>query len=115
MQGCLDAFIESAGLARRSRHGTLTDSFRNRAILPVRSGNGTVIGFIGRSPDHTQPGVPKYINSRRTCLYDKSAALFGCTVGASIADASLRQRMAQVQAPTGICLPTGGHHLGISP
>jgi DNA primase catalytic core len=77
VRGCPDACIEAAGLARRSRYGTLTDTFRDRAILPIRSMNGTVIGFIGRARDQAGPGVPKYLNTRRTCLYDKSAALFG--------------------------------------
>ncbi len=81
MRGCPDACIEAAGLARRSRYGNLTDTFRDRAILPIRSMNGTVIGFIGRARDQADPGVPKYLNTRRTCLYDKSAALFGLWEG----------------------------------
>jgi len=80
-RGCPDNLIEAAGLARRSRRGTLTDTFRDRAVLPIRAENGIVAGFIGRAPDSAIPRVLKYINSPRTCLYDKSAALYGIWEG----------------------------------
>ena len=72
-----DTVIEAAGLARRSRRGTLTDTFRDRAILPIRSHEGNIVAFIGRAPEHAAPGVPKYLNSPSTILYDKSDVLFG--------------------------------------
>jgi DNA primase len=75
--GFPDAVLEAAGVARRSRRGTLIDTFRNRAMLPIRSAAGTVIGFIGRAPDPSGPGVPKYLNSPKTSLYEKSEILFG--------------------------------------
>lgn len=75
--GCSDMLIERSGLARRSPHGSLTDTFRDRAMFPVRSANGTLAGFIGRAPEHAADGVPRYLNSARTCLYDKSTLLFG--------------------------------------
>jgi DNA primase len=75
--GYPDSLIETAGLARRSRRGFLIDTFRDRAMLPIRSVQGTVIAFIGRAPDEAGPGVPKYLNSRRTTLYDKSTVLYG--------------------------------------
>jgi len=75
--GFPDLLLEAAGLARRSRRGTLIDTFRNRAMLPIRSGDGTVIAFIGRAPDPPGRGVPKYLNSQQTALYDKSEVLFG--------------------------------------
>jgi hypothetical protein len=39
--GYPDALIEAAGLARRSRRGTVIDTFRDRAMLPIRSAQGT--------------------------------------------------------------------------
>ena len=69
--------MEASGLVRASRRGTLIDAFRNRAMLPIRSADGVVIAFIGRSPDRSGPGVPKYLNSPKTSLYDKSEILFG--------------------------------------
>ena len=75
--GFPDTALVASGLARRSRRGTLIDTFRNRAMLPIRSADGTVIAFIGRAPDRSGPDVPKYLNSPKTSLYDKSEILFG--------------------------------------
>jgi DNA primase len=72
-----DPLIEAAGLARRSQRGTLIDTFRDRAILPIRSADGTVSAFIGRAPEDAGPQVPKYVNSPRTCLYHKGDMVFG--------------------------------------
>jgi DNA primase len=69
--------IEQSGLGRRSRRGDLIDTFRDRAMFPVRSANGALAGFIGRAPKHAAPGVPKYLNSPASCLYDKGTLLFG--------------------------------------
>jgi DNA primase len=71
-----DPLIEAAGLARRTQRGTLIDTFRDRAMLPVRSADSTVAAFIGRAPDDAEPGVPKYVNSPCTCLYHKGKTLF---------------------------------------
>jgi DNA primase len=75
-QGCPDVLIEKAGLARRIRSGDLIDVFRDRVMLPVRSPSGMVVGFIGRAVGAASY-MPRYLNSPRTCLYDKSAMLFG--------------------------------------
>jgi DNA primase len=75
--GYPDTLLEAAGLARRSRRGTLIDTFRDRAMLPIRSAEGTIIAFIGRAAPHAGPGVPKYLNSPATSLYDKGETLFG--------------------------------------
>jgi DNA primase len=72
-----DLLIEAAGLAHRSQRGTLIDTFRDRAILPIRSADGRVAAFIGRAPEDAGPGLPKYLNSPRTCLYHKGETLFG--------------------------------------
>jgi len=75
--GFPDQVIEGAGLARRSGRGTLIDILRDRAVLPIRSADGSVAAFIGRAPEDAGPDVPKYVNSPRTCLYDKGDVLFG--------------------------------------
>jgi DNA primase catalytic core len=46
-------------------------------MLPIRAAEGTIIAFIGRAAPHARPGVPKYLNSPSTVLYDKSETLFG--------------------------------------
>jgi DNA primase len=116
MQGCPDACIEAAGLARRSRYGNLTDTFRDRAIPPIRSMNGTVIGFIGRAPDQARPGAPRYLNTRRTCLYDKGAALFGLWEAGDALKSGARPVL--VEGPfDAIAVTTAGrgHLVGVAP
>jgi DNA primase len=72
-----DPLILAAGLARRSRSGFLTDMFRDRFMLPIRSPRGTIIAFIGRRADHAGNAGPRYLNSPGTSCYDKSEILFG--------------------------------------
>lgn len=75
--GYPDTLIEAAGLARRSRRGTLIDTFRDRAMLPIHAVDGTIVAFIGRAAPGCAAEVPKYLNSPHTDLYDKSSVLFG--------------------------------------
>jgi DNA primase len=75
--GHSDELIEAAGLARRSARGTLGQFFTDRAMFPIRSADGTVVAFIGRAGKDAPARVPKYLNSPATCIYDKSAVLFG--------------------------------------
>src|SRR6185437_7039292 len=56
--GFTDLVIQAAGLARRSRRGTLIDTFRDRAMLPIRSADGTVVAFIGRAANGARPATP---------------------------------------------------------
>ncbi len=50
------------------------DRFRGRIIFPIRDHRGRTIGFGGRV---LGDGVPKYLNSPQTPLFDKSSVLFG--------------------------------------
>jgi DNA primase len=75
--GYADELIERAGLARQSQLGSLIDVFRDRAVFPILSSGGIVTGFIGRAREERVAGAPKYLNTPRTCLYDKSTLLFG--------------------------------------
>lgn len=84
--GYPDSLIEAAGLGRRTRAGILTDTFRDRAVLPVRDSHGRIVAFIGRAADHAGPAAPKYLNSPTTPLYRKGDVLFGLTeAGAALA------------------------------
>jgi DNA primase len=67
--------IHEAGLIveREDRSGYY-DRFRGRVIFPIRDTQGRVIGFGGRI---LGDGVPKYLNSPQTPLFDKSHVLFG--------------------------------------
>jgi DNA primase len=84
--GYPDSLIETAGLARRTRTGLLADTFRDRAMLPIRDSRGRIVAFIGRAADHAGPAVPKYLNSPSTPLYRKGDVLFGLwEAGAALA------------------------------
>ena len=71
-----DQVIQDAGLATRSSRGTLIDVFRDRVIFPIHDANSQVVGFSGRDLSGA-PGAPKYLNTKRTAIFDKSAALYG--------------------------------------
>jgi DNA primase len=61
--------------ASRGTASDTYDRFRGRLMIPIRDGRGRPIGFGARTlePD----GVPKYLNSPKTALFDKSNTLFG--------------------------------------
>ncbi len=64
-----------AGLVVERDSGGTYDRFRERLMIPIRDMRGRVIGFGARTLD--PEGVPKYLNSPKTRLFDKSATLFG--------------------------------------
>ncbi len=65
---------EALGLILRGKEKQCYDYFRNRLLFPIKNRIGQVIGFGGRVLDD---GMPKYLNSRDSVLYNKSATLFG--------------------------------------
>jgi DNA primase len=67
------ADIAASGLARNER-GRLTDFFRQRVVIPIRDEQGRTVGFGGRA---IGDGTPKYLNTRKTSLFEKSHVLFG--------------------------------------
>jgi DNA primase len=68
------ADILAAGLIVEREGGGHYDRFRGRLIFPIRDMRGQVIGFGGRVLDD---GLPKYLNSPQTPLFDKSSVLYG--------------------------------------
>jgi DNA primase len=63
------------GLAgQKEGRSTMYDLFRGRVMFPICDREGRPIGFTGRVLDD---GVPKYLNTPQTSLYDKSQAIFG--------------------------------------
>ncbi len=67
--------IHEAGLIVERDDGSgYYDRFRGRIALPIRDPRGRTIGFGGRILGE---GVPKYLNSPQTPLFDKSSVLFG--------------------------------------
>jgi DNA primase len=115
-QGHRDAVIEAAGLARRSRHNTLIDTFRDRAMLPIQSADGTIVAFIGRAAGQAAPGTPKYLNSPSTSVYNKSEELFGLWQARGALAGGARPVIAEGPFDA-IAITTAGQgrHVGVAP
>ncbi|MGC4903944.1 toprim domain-containing protein [Micromonospora echinospora] len=75
--GFSDDELVGAGLSRRDRAGRLIDMFRDRIVFPVRDPAGHAVAFLGRAGPGAGDGVPKYINSPESAIYDKGRLLFG--------------------------------------
>ncbi len=63
----------AAGVAKE-RNGRIIDQFRGRVTFPIINPGGRVVGFSARVLDD---GLPKYINTATTEIYDKSNILYG--------------------------------------
>jgi DNA primase len=70
----VEELIKTGMLVHRD-DGSTYDRFRDRLMVSIRDAQGRVIGFGARTLD--PEGVPKYINSPQTTLFDKSHTLFG--------------------------------------
>ncbi len=68
--------LEKAGLVRKRYDGTYHDYFRGRAMFPIFSTTGRVLGFGARKLYEDDP-LGKYINSPETLIYSKSKILYG--------------------------------------
>lgn len=69
--------IVMVGLARTRDDGSLYDYFRGRAMFPIFSTQGRVIGFGARKMHEDDSIAGKYINSPETPIYNKSRVLYG--------------------------------------
>lgn len=73
--GFADDELVDAGLAHRAHDGgPVTDFFRSRVLVPVRTPGGMLSGIVGRNVGDAR--WAKYKNSPRTALYDKSVDLY---------------------------------------
>ena len=73
--GYSDDCQQAAGLTTLSRHGHMIDRFRDRITFGIRNSRDQLVGFTARNPPDS-PG-PKYLNTPKTTLFDKSSVLFG--------------------------------------
>ncbi len=69
-----DELIKASGLVSFDEKRGAKDRFWNRAMFPIMDVNNKVIGFGGRV---LGDGLPKYVNSPETELFDKSRNLYG--------------------------------------
>ena len=65
---------ESAGQSSEQSTARRYDRFRDRIMFPIVNARGQVIGFGGRVLDK---GMPKYLNSPETVLFEKGRELYG--------------------------------------
>ena len=68
--------LKLAGLIRGREDGSSYDYFRGRAMFPIMSTTGRVVGFGARKLFEEDP-LGKYINSPETPVYNKSKVLYG--------------------------------------
>jgi len=73
-KGFSDEVIIKAGLASADERRGVHDKFWNRVMFPIMNINNKVIGFGGRVMGD---GMPKYLNSPETLIFDKSRNLYG--------------------------------------
>ena len=66
--------IAEAGLARATEDGRFYDLFRGRLMIPIRDWSARVAGFGSRALDDN--ATPKYLNTPRTAVFDKSRILY---------------------------------------
>lgn len=72
-KGFDDKLLADCGLVKVDARGVY-DRFWNRVMFPIMDVNNRVIGFGGRVMGD---GLPKYLNSPETSLFDKSRNLYG--------------------------------------
>lgn len=73
-KGYSDEALKESGLVTIDEKRGGSDKFWNRVIFPIMDPNSRVIGFGGRVMGE---GLPKYLNSPETKIFDKSRNLYG--------------------------------------
>lgn len=76
-QGYKDEILKQSGLITFDEARGIYDKFWNRVMFPIMDVNNRVIGFGGRVMGD---GMPKYLNSPETKVFDKSRNLYGLNV-----------------------------------
>lgn len=76
-KGYTDAQMKDSGLVEIKEGKGATDKFWNRVMVPILDINGKVIAFGGRV---LGDGLPKYINTKETAVFDKSHNLFAMNI-----------------------------------
>ena len=76
-KGYTDIQMLAAGLIKKTDQGKEPyDVFRDRIMFPIFDTSGRVVAFSGRTLKKEE-GIPKYVNSPETELFQKSDILYG--------------------------------------
>ena len=86
-RGFTETELLDAGLATRLGDGCVIDFHRDRLVIPVRDGAGSVVGLLGR--DTTGTSAVKYLNPATTAAYQKNRSLYRPSEPALLPDASI--------------------------
>ncbi len=70
-----DELVQVGLLTEHPEKNTRYDRFRNRLMIPIGDNDGRIVGFGARTLE--KDGLPKYLNSPQTPLFDKGRILFG--------------------------------------
>ncbi|MGM9790221.1 MAG: DNA primase [Candidatus Cryptobacteroides sp.] len=72
-------YLVATGVCIQRDDGSLVDKFRERAMFPIHTVSGRIIGFGGRTlrSDYKERNIGKYVNSPQTEIYDKRTTLYG--------------------------------------
>ncbi len=76
-KGYTDAQMSKSGLVEINEKNGPTDKFWNRVMVPILDINGKVIAFGGRV---LGDGLPKYVNTQETAVFEKSRNLFALNI-----------------------------------
>ena len=74
-RGHTEPDLMDAGLLSENDQGRRYDRFRDRLMIPIRDARGRMAGFGARTMD--PEGLPKYLNSPQTDIFDKGRLLYG--------------------------------------
>jgi DNA primase len=66
--------LQAGLVGQKEGRTSVYDLFRARLMFPISDREGRPVGFTGRVLDD---GVPKYLNTPQTAIYDKSHVIFG--------------------------------------
>lgn len=75
--GYEDELLKQTGLVSFDEVRGGHDKFWNRIMFPIMDAGNRVVGFGGRVMDN---GMPKYLNSPETAIFDKSKLLYGLNI-----------------------------------
>jgi DNA primase len=76
-EGFNEEQILESKLINKYEDGNTGEFFRNRIMFPIKNRRGKIAGFGARSIDNSEP---KYVNTPKTNVFDKSGILYGLDV-----------------------------------